>query len=107
MANQQAVQRWLDNVQLLTDEGLAELSVGDRAALEQLLGHRGMELLLGLMMGTRQGLYVQLAAMPLHSPEHASRASVTQGKIAGIDLLWGTLLEIAVPPKAAEEGATQ
>ena len=55
-------------------------------AVRELAGNEGFRIFLGLLLGSREAFYVQLARLPLNSADAAARASVIQGKIAGIDL---------------------
>lgn len=59
-----------------------------------LLTHTGFASLLGLLQGERNGLLLSLAHLPLTSPENIAVASVTQGRVQGIDALRRTLVEI-------------
>lgn len=88
-ATQKEVQAWFDEVEPLT----AITDSKDREQFEKLLGHPGFAVLLGLMLTARQGFYAQLSKLPLHGAADAARASVLQGTITGIELLWQTVLD--------------
>lgn len=98
--NADATQAWLDTVEVVTD--LTDLTEGEITAARSLLGHPGMKVLLGLMIGARQGFYVQLGNMGLGDEAAACRASVIQGMVKGIDLLPSTLLELVAPAAHVE-----
>lgn len=99
-----AVQAWLETVEFASIEKLTQQQSED---LLSLVGHPGMKLLLGLLVGERQGLYVQLGNAQLGTAEAAARASVLQGTIKGIDRLPALLLEIVIPAEAEEQEQQQ
>lgn len=75
-------------------------------AVQSLLDNEGFRLFLGLMLGTRQALYAQLAMRPVANAADAARASVIQGQIQGIDLFRETMLESFMPVgKPTTQGA--
>lgn len=92
-ATTKEVQAWFDEIVPLTE--ITETK--DREQFEKLLGHPGFAVLLGLMLTARQGFYAQLSKIPLHGAADAARASVTQGTISGIELLWQTVLDQCNP----------
>jgi hypothetical protein len=96
-----AVQEWLDSVTAVTS--VADLTLDQADDLLSLIGHPGMKLLLGLMIGIRQGYYLQLGNAQLGTPEGVYHASAIQGVIKGIDLLPQELLRLAVPDEAPSQ----
>jgi hypothetical protein len=96
-----AIQAWLDEVEVKTDVAL--LTQQEMHDALELIGHPGMKVLLGLMIGSRQGCYVRLANAGLSNTAEAIAAAVIQGTIRGIDMLPNTLLELAVPAQAGEQ----
>lgn len=102
---QAAVQAWLDKVEVVTD--IALLPPEDVHELQSLLGSRAMSLLLGLMMGSRQGCYLQLANAELATAEGRHNAAVIQGTIRGIVMLPQTLLELAVPAQEQQQAGQE
>lgn len=91
MPNQRQVQELLDGVDFI---GERPLFAHEQEAIESLLGHPGLPVLLGTLLGTRQGCYVQIAAMPLVSEASRYQAAVLQGTIKGIDLVSQSLLQL-------------
>lgn len=92
-ATQAEVQKWFDEIVPLTE--ITESK--DREEFEKLLGHKGFAVLLGLMLTARQGFYATLSKIPLNGASDAARASVIQGNISGIELLWQTVLDQCNP----------
>lgn len=101
-ATRKEVQAWFDEIKPLT----ALEDSKDREQFEKLLGHPGFAVLLGLMVTARQGFYMQLSKLPLQGAADAARASVIQGTITGIELLWETVLDqCSVSSPEDEQGA--
>jgi hypothetical protein len=98
--NPSTVQDWLESI-----TPIAESTEQQDAAARELLGNDGLAAVIGLMLGSRQTFYTQLAHLPLDTAANVSRASVIQGQIKGIDLLRQTLLELATPAETGTEGA--
>jgi hypothetical protein len=106
MGNEQgrsSVESWVNNIL-----PLAALTQEQEKAVQELLGHSGVEVLVGLMLGTREAFLVMLASLPLNTPANVTHASVLQGQIKGIDLLRHTLIELSVPETSAQpQGANR
>jgi len=94
------LQKLLDNI-----EGVVEPNIEQRRALIEMLDTPGFKVLIGLLITSRQGLYVQLGNVQLATPEGVSRAAVLQGIIKGIDLVPQTLLDLMLPAQVGTEGA--
>jgi hypothetical protein len=94
MPNQKQVQEVFDRVQLIDDRPLMSHEV---EAMESLVEHPGLAVLLGLMAGARQGFYLQLSNMPLSTEPGRYQGAVLQGQIKGFDLVPQIILE-AFPP---------
>lgn len=90
MTSLEEVERWLKTVPVIS-----EPSDEQAEALRGLFGSVGLTTLLGLLLGTRQGLYAFLSNQPL-AGEGAAAAAVTQGKIKGLELVIQTVREMAV-----------
>jgi hypothetical protein len=91
MPNQRDVQRWLDTATTLLPE---EITGEQQLAIEGLIGNPGMLAVLGLMLSARQGMYLQVANMPLSTDAGRYQAAVLQGQIKAIDMLPQTLLDL-------------
>ncbi len=81
---------WLEDIPLVTEI----LTEEQAEALESLVGHEGFQLLLGLILAEKQGLYMRLANTPLVEGQVIA-AAVIQGQIKGIERLRETLVEQA------------
>jgi len=66
----------------------------------ELLGSKGLGVLLGLIFGSRQGLYAALSYQNMGDDNGRWRAGVLQGKIQGIELVIQTVRELAVSVEA-------
>lgn len=96
-----------DELQKALDATPALDILPDSKAVEQLqdlLAHPGLPHLWGLLQGSKIAQFQVLANSPLTNMETVSRASVIQGTIKGVDLIYNTLLEQAVPSQA-DQGA--
>lgn len=89
MKKVEEIEQWLNAVPIRT-----ELSAIELEELFQLTENRAFKALLGLLLGERQSKLVQLANLPINSPETGARASVLQGEIKGIDKIRETLIEV-------------
>lgn len=93
---------WLEQHSPRTLEGLKD---SERDKLDELIGHEGFGLLLSLLGGERQGCYVQLSLLNLADDGMRRQATVLQGKIAGIERVRETLLELSAHDDPTNEGA--
>jgi hypothetical protein len=89
MKKAEEIEKWLNAVPIRTELTGAELD-----DLFNLTTNRAFKALLGLLLGERQSKLVQLANLPINSPETSARASVLQGEIKGIDKIRETLIEV-------------
>lgn len=90
------VQTFLDSIPLLT-----ELTTSQQSEFWQAVNHPGFRHLLGLLLATRQGLYVQLSKVPLSDPLYAS---VLQGRISAVETISELVLEQGIEnPAPADE----
>lgn len=85
------IEQWLNDVPIRT-----ELSAIELEQLFLLTTNAAFKGLLGLLLGERQSKLIQLANLPLNSPETSARASVLQGEIKGIDKIRQTLIEVYI-----------
>jgi hypothetical protein len=100
MANQREIQEWLDKAEVIVQP-----NADQQRALEGIVGGDGLLVLLGLLVGSRQGFYLQLSQTPLSDPAQTYRAAVLQGQIKGIDLVAQTVLNMF--PAAGDVSSTE
>lgn len=103
MPNQAEIQKYFDGIEGIGDRALF---TDEQNALESLVGHEGFSVLLGLMVGTRQGFLTQLGAMPLSTEPGRYQAAVLQGQIKGLNLLPQLVLD-QFPSGGADSAATK
>jgi len=96
--NNREVEAWLARIPVLT-----RLPADSENEVMELIGHKGLAALIGLVFGERQGLYAQLSLYPLDDDAHRYRAAVLQGKIQGIESFINTVRECAVSSSGEEE----
>lgn len=89
--NNREMEAWLGRLPVISKlDGEAERHV------MELLGSPGLTAFLGLLLGTRQGLYAAISVLPNGDPVMSHRLSVLQGKIQGLELVINTVRELAV-----------
>lgn len=91
--NDREFDAWLHKIPVLTEPRTSD----EEQALQELIGGKGLTVLLGLLFGTRQALYASLSYQSMGKGDGRWRAAVTQGKIQGIELVVQTMRELAVP----------
>lgn len=94
--NSREMDAWLDKLPVLT----APRDSDEERMLMELLGSKGLGVLLGLIFGSRQALYAILSYQNMGTEDGRWRAAVTQGKIQGIELVIQTVRELATSVKA-------
>lgn len=82
---------------------LVEAKGDNERNINELLAHPGLPVLLGLILGARQGLYAQVSYLPNGDQVQSHRISVLQGKIQGLEMTIQTVRELAVPVEATDE----
>lgn len=96
--NNSEVEGWLKNIPLVT-----ALDTDQERAVMELIGSKGLTVLIGMLLAERQGYYVQLSMVRLGTDEMRAYASVLQGKIQGIERIVETVRELAKSGKAGED----
>lgn len=90
--------KYVRSIQPITD-----LTPGQQRDIEDLILHRGMRPLLGLLLAERQGYYMQLANWRVKDMEGAQHLGVLQGRANGIDRIRDVLIECTTVPTETKE----
>lgn len=96
--DQEKAMTYLEKLPIITQPTNAQVE-----ALKTLFGHKGFEVLLGLLMGEKQAIMVQLANLPLVGENNQYQAAVRQGHIAGIEAVRNTMLSEAYADDPTQE----
>lgn len=96
--NREEMETWLSEVPVLVEPQSGE----DQMNLLDLMNQPGFKVLVGLLFGARQGAYAQLSQSPLGTAAQSCAASVIQGRISGIEMIFETVLEHSTPSGADE-----
>lgn len=101
MTDRNSIIPWLNSIEIVAEP------TGDQIdEVWKLLDEPGLAVLLGLLLGQRQGSLVTLSLVPAASVENQHTISRIQGEIKGLDALRNTLLEL-FPSDPSHDGDKQ